>query len=188
MPSETSEVEQRIAEIRERLQAATTRPWITDVIANIGENWLVANCGSDDAGVTHIVTTDSIHASELTGDSGADAEFIANAPTDIAFLLGEYDKAHDGSRRFKARADEFDTALTAMAELVEQEEGVYSWQRVYQNIERIKQQQSTVPSQIAAAVAAEREAIVNIIAFRLDKSPLLRESELVAAIRARGES
>ena len=60
----------------------TTAPWIVESGKEFsGDNWLVCSCGrskSDD--LKYWVTTDSVHASELTGDAKADAYLIAAAP------------------------------------------------------------------------------------------------------------
>lgn len=84
---------ERIAEIRERLEKATPGPWVNegDVVADeqsivVGVesyNWrFVAHINSD--------TDDGPETPPISPEEAkANAEFIANAPTDIAFLLDE---------------------------------------------------------------------------------------------------
>ena len=83
----------RLAEIRQRAEAATRPPWIVQAGAYGGVNWLVGSFltgydedGNDDYSVH--VTTDSVHASQYESNGAkADAEFIANSRLDIPYLL-----------------------------------------------------------------------------------------------------
>lgn len=77
------------AEVETLLRKITTGPWIPDVMANIGKNWLVADFGRDENTIGHIVTTDSIRASQLSGDPESDAKFIALARTLLPLLIEE---------------------------------------------------------------------------------------------------
>jgi len=58
----------------------------SDVIENMGDNWMIADFGVDDDGKNYILTTDHVHASELhmvsLGAKG-DTELVAK-------LLNEY--------------------------------------------------------------------------------------------------
>jgi hypothetical protein len=88
-----TEEEKRLGEIHQRLNASSASsrsygksPW--RVANDIDEGWLVASLGADgEDGKDYYVTTDGVHASELRGGAREDAEFIANAPSDIHFLL-----------------------------------------------------------------------------------------------------
>jgi hypothetical protein len=86
--------EKLLAEIRERLEKATPGPWVNegDVVADeqsivVGVesyNWrFIAHINSD--------TDDGLETPPISPEEAkANAEFIANAPTDIAFLLDEF--------------------------------------------------------------------------------------------------
>jgi hypothetical protein len=66
--------------------------FIVDTVENTGDNWLIAYFGTDDDGKTYILTTDHVHASELSAYSRgakADAELVAR-------LLNEYYREKDG--------------------------------------------------------------------------------------------
>ena len=79
----------RIAEIRERLERATPGPWqaISSGRAH-GDHWYVTDAGEAIA---------SIHASDGEDEDQRepDAEFIAHAPEDIAFLLARLSAVAD---------------------------------------------------------------------------------------------
>jgi hypothetical protein len=80
---------QRIAEIQTRLNKATMGPWRRVVIGpddnalQVIRGGFVAACGQD-----HYVLPSSRVEWKPAG-SGHDADFIAHAPTDIAYLLAE---------------------------------------------------------------------------------------------------
>lgn len=77
----------RIAEIRERMAAATPGPWaLYRAPEEPSEGWPVAQF----RGWT--VMSPPMHCDSL-GSQHADAALIANAPDDLRFLLGELDKA-----------------------------------------------------------------------------------------------
>lgn len=84
--------DKRIQEIAERLEVASThrgQPWLATCSEDWADNWLVASLGASNQGEGKcwFVTTDRVRASEVDGDAEDDAQFIANAPADIAFLL-----------------------------------------------------------------------------------------------------
>ena len=83
-------------EIRARVEAASTGPWIVETGPWSGDNWLVGSvmCGKsrDSKDYYCHITTDHVHASELRGDAKTDAEFMAHAHSDIVYLLRLLDK------------------------------------------------------------------------------------------------
>ncbi len=88
--------DEQIAEIRKRLEAATPGPWKSDIIDNVGGNWLIGfvlDAGIDQENKKWIVTTDNLRASEcVSGGAEEDTQFIAHAPTDISALLADNDR------------------------------------------------------------------------------------------------
>lgn len=85
----------RIAEIRERLEGATPGPW--QAISSgreHGDHWYVTDAGEAIA---------SIHASDGEDEDQRepDAEFIAHAPDDIAYLLARLSAVTDALDREK---------------------------------------------------------------------------------------
>lgn len=93
--------DEKIAEIRERLAKATPGPWWYD--ATCCNQWGEAHAGS-------------VRAPELDGDfivkvepdaerPEADAQLIANAPSDLAWLLSELDAVRQDVKRLQAGID-----------------------------------------------------------------------------------
>lgn len=89
----------RLPEILARLAAATPGPWRSNAKGKVGEDWLIGfivDCGEgewDGKYSDWIVTTDCLRASQcVSGGAKEDAEFIAHAPTDIAWLAGEVER------------------------------------------------------------------------------------------------
>jgi hypothetical protein len=81
----------RLAEIRARLDAATPGPWTTDrsPLADDGNSAWFPECG-----YFYEVTAPRLqkYVAEAYGHEPADAELIAHAPADIAWLLGEVER------------------------------------------------------------------------------------------------
>ena len=82
----------RIAEIRARLDAATSGPWVED-------NGDVMTTGNTHHGPIMVA---------LDCDNEGDAPFIANAPADIAWLLDEVDAARERIALLRAEVDDLD--------------------------------------------------------------------------------
>jgi hypothetical protein len=85
-------------EVERRCDAASPGPWIIERGPFSGRNWLLAsimlgNSSADGEDYWVHITTDDVHASELYGDSGTDAEFISHARTDLPNLLRAYREA-----------------------------------------------------------------------------------------------
>ena len=76
----------RIEAIAERLQAANPGPWEHVTGSDKAMNLMVTHCGTTDDGEEHIVALTSSH--ETNGATAKDdAEFIAHAPADVAYLV-----------------------------------------------------------------------------------------------------
>ena len=80
--------DERLQAIKERLEALPSLPWAQEIVA----------CGDDEVGHTHDEPGTGVHTNaddddcrdydpEIQTTGRADAEFIANAPSDIAYLL-----------------------------------------------------------------------------------------------------
>jgi hypothetical protein len=84
---------QRIAEIQTRLNKATMGPWRRVVIGpddnalQVIRGGFVAACGQDDNSDHYVLPSSRVEWKPA--GSGHDADFIAHAPTDIAYLLAE---------------------------------------------------------------------------------------------------
>lgn len=98
----------RIQEIRERQDAATSGPWQAEgrEIWRRGESY-TANIGG------HVWIADVEHA--------GNKDFIAHAPSDIAYLLAEVERlqyaieaalCYLDQERYRSATDELDTALS----------------------------------------------------------------------------
>ena len=83
----------RIEEIQSRLAKAEPGPWFLD---------------SDGVSIYYVFHNgDTLDRDRLAESSGADAEFIANAPTDLAYLLTELRKRDDALMAGLALADKW---------------------------------------------------------------------------------
>jgi hypothetical protein len=86
--------EQRIAEIQSRMDRATTGPWSHVVIWQDDSQraairgGLVASCGTDNGNAKHYIVPAAWGEWKSSG-AAHDAEFIAHANADIAYLLAE---------------------------------------------------------------------------------------------------
>ncbi len=69
------------------LPLISTGPWKADCKEKFGENWLLASFGQSRNNANWILTTDCVHASELTGDAEADAKFCALARNLLPLLI-----------------------------------------------------------------------------------------------------
>jgi len=86
--------EEQLRAIEERCRKASNGPWITEAGEYSGRNWMIGMVAvhlgaSNQDDKCHFVTTNNVHASELTGDAGTDAEFIAHAREDVPALIAE---------------------------------------------------------------------------------------------------
>ncbi len=78
----------KVKEWRELTVRASTPPWKAAPGEDIGKDWLIASLGeSGEDGHQWLVTTDCVHASELTGDAKTDAEYIAATRQAMPVLL-----------------------------------------------------------------------------------------------------
>ena len=86
----------RVGEIEARLSAASDWPWAID--ADDFDGYAVFM----DDGITwgRAYVCNGLNQGEYEGKT--DAEFIANAPADVAFLLAELRKAHEALARVEA--------------------------------------------------------------------------------------
>ena len=79
---------ERIASILKRWEEATPGPWLAEFGKYSGQNWMVAETGAREDGELCYITTDHLHASEMvSGGAEEDAEFMANAWGDVAYLV-----------------------------------------------------------------------------------------------------
>ena len=79
---------ERIASILKRWQEATPGPWLAEYGKYSGENWMLAETGAREDGTTCFITTDHLHTSEMvSGGAEEDAEFMAHAWEDVAYLV-----------------------------------------------------------------------------------------------------
>ncbi|HCF99587.1 MAG TPA: hypothetical protein DEV93_03485 [Chloroflexi bacterium] len=82
----------RLGEIEGRLSKAEAGPWFLD---------------SDGVSIYYVFHNgDTLDRDKLAESSGADAEFIANAPTDVAYLLTELRKRDDALAAIEKLLDE----------------------------------------------------------------------------------
>lgn len=95
--------------IRHRVNKASTGPWTIEIGPYTGSNWIIASLGASvHDGLPYHVTTDGVHASELSGDARTDAEFIVHARTDIPALLAEINDLRSQLQVRMALLGEFD--------------------------------------------------------------------------------
>lgn len=100
---------------RDMLDAATTGPWAIEVGHYYGKNWLVGSIwygtdAEDDKDYWVHITTDHVHASQLSGSARADAEFTVAARNEIVpALLVEVE-------RLRAELDNLHSEIRAGAE------------------------------------------------------------------------
>ncbi len=83
----TREPSERLAQIEARLNAATPAPW-TRVLDSASENTIRAHSGGALAGVIASLRLNWIHDAQQS-EQRVNADLIANAPADLAYLLGE---------------------------------------------------------------------------------------------------
>jgi glutathione S-transferase len=88
--------EDRIAAIRARLEAATPGPW------TIWDDPLDIEICNDDYSATHMHAVAKLE--NISPQVKRNAQFIAQAPEDIAYLLAELDKARETNTRLNRRA------------------------------------------------------------------------------------
>jgi hypothetical protein len=86
--------EDRIAAIRARLEAATPGPWVHDEEGYMGCGEVYTMGEGVEGGNIAAPSGDCYPRSGYSPKE--DMEFIAHAPDDIAYLLGELDKARAG--------------------------------------------------------------------------------------------
>jgi hypothetical protein len=121
--------DERIQQIRDRLFHVTAQGRWKAVTGEV-KDWLVAQCGaSSEDGLVYTVVTDGIRASELTGDARIDAEFIAHAPRDMAFLLSLYLETVEVRDRLRIEA------ANANAEARARHQEMYEWRTLCQAME-----------------------------------------------------
>ncbi len=104
--------DERLAEIRARVEAACPAPWRVNTKDRAGEDWPIGfvlhgilDVGQDTDGTNWIVTTDGIRASQMvSGGAEEDATFIAHARTDIPDLLAEIGRLRIEIARLKKEA------------------------------------------------------------------------------------
>lgn len=109
MDSDGVSAEERFKAIRERLEAATPGPWEVASLAD-GENRPAVAEVID--GDHTIFPVQRLTAEVLAERIEADEQFIANAPTDIAFLL-------DALAQVEAERDALREALDDLASLLD---------------------------------------------------------------------
>ena len=83
-------IREGIARIEKIARRVSTGPWKHDSAKNFGDNWLIASFGVDENNAKWLLTTDHVHASELSGDAEADAEFCSIARYLLPLLIEEW--------------------------------------------------------------------------------------------------
>jgi carbamoyl-phosphate synthase large subunit len=74
--------DEQLANLRRLAEQATTGPWRYASEKEAGDNWLICfGTGRDNSShyVSHFVTTNNVHATDVQGDARTDAEFVAAA-------------------------------------------------------------------------------------------------------------
>jgi hypothetical protein len=88
----TAPTTDQLVEIEARWAHVHPNGWQHEVGAHEGHDWPVCFLGSDADGTNHQVTMNHVPASQYYCDAAADAEAIAAAPSDIAWLCTEVER------------------------------------------------------------------------------------------------
>lgn len=86
---ESIRLDRLLAEAEVLLPEISSGPWMADTKENAGKNWLLASFGRSMKDDDWILTTDHVHASEVTGDAEADAKFCALSRNLVPLLIAE---------------------------------------------------------------------------------------------------